>query len=577
MATLPIEERAGEWHLKTAERKRILLNNIYGVDIDTQAVEVTKLSLLLKVLEGENKATITDLNMYSDERALPDLGNNIKCGNSLIGWDILEDRPDLSQEELERINPFMWEDEFKEVFAKGGFDAVIGNPPYVNVTILGSDIKAILSKRFSAATRRFDLYVPFTEKSINLLLNGGLLGFIMPSMFMRREYGKDLRKTILEKSAIERIVDFGTYQVFDGPLNYVNIFIIKKNTSQKAVFTLKIDRKVSENEVKAALAGGKNDRIKEFLVPGDAFSKSSEWYLYNTDKKNIIDRLFNNYPPIETVLSYASEGIHSGKDEVFFIKSSTAEDLNLETPPVYPLVKGKDVHRYEHIDTKSLKQKVIYPYDLEIGRVYNPDTVEIIAPNVWSYLLSSKDLLKGRGYFDKSNKKWYELWCPRNPELFTSKRLVVPEITNRGNYTIIEDKIFTNTKVKSIIPKKDLEEKIEYILGLLNSKLLVNIYKSIAPPKSGDFFAVKTRLVGRLPFRRIDFSDPQDVARHDKMVSLVETMLDLHKQLHEVGTPHEKTRIQNQIDYTDKQIDALVYELYDLTEEEIAIVEESAK
>ena len=108
VAILPIEQRAEEWHLRTAERKRILLNNIYGVDIDTQAVEVTKLSLLLKVLEGENKATIADLTMYSDERALPDLGNNIKCGNSLIGWDIQQDKPDLTQEELWKINPFDW-------------------------------------------------------------------------------------------------------------------------------------------------------------------------------------------------------------------------------------------------------------------------------------------------------------------------------------------------------------------------------------------------------------------------------------------------------------------------------------
>jgi hypothetical protein len=133
VATLPIEQRAEEWHLRTAERKRILLNNIYGVDIDTQAVEVTKLSLLLKVLEGENKATIADLTMYSDERALPDLGNNIKCGNSLIGWDIQQDRSDLTQEELWRINPFDWQDGFKEVFSRGGFDAVIGNPPYIRI------------------------------------------------------------------------------------------------------------------------------------------------------------------------------------------------------------------------------------------------------------------------------------------------------------------------------------------------------------------------------------------------------------------------------------------------------------
>ncbi len=129
---LPVyQARDGEWRLSTAERKRILLNNIYGVDIDRQAVEVTKLSLLLKVLEGENDESISKQLTLFQERALPDLGNNIKCGNSLIGWDILEDNPGLGQEEIERINPFDWEREFPEIFERGGFDVVIGNPPYV--------------------------------------------------------------------------------------------------------------------------------------------------------------------------------------------------------------------------------------------------------------------------------------------------------------------------------------------------------------------------------------------------------------------------------------------------------------
>ena len=135
---LPIYQGRGEeWKLTTAERKRILLNNIYGVDIDRQAVEVTKLSLLLKVLEGENEETISKQLKLFQERALPDLSNNIKCGNSLIGWDILKDNPGLRQEEIERINPFDWEKEFPEIFQKGGFDVVIGNPPYVRQEGLG--------------------------------------------------------------------------------------------------------------------------------------------------------------------------------------------------------------------------------------------------------------------------------------------------------------------------------------------------------------------------------------------------------------------------------------------------------
>jgi type I restriction-modification system DNA methylase subunit len=122
----------GDWRLTTTERKRILLNNIHGVDIDSQAVEVTKLSLLLKVLEGENEETLNRQFKLFHERALPDLGSNIKCGNSLIGPDFYKNKQMsfLDDEERYRINVFDWQAEFPEIMKSGGFDVVIGNPPY---------------------------------------------------------------------------------------------------------------------------------------------------------------------------------------------------------------------------------------------------------------------------------------------------------------------------------------------------------------------------------------------------------------------------------------------------------------
>jgi type I restriction-modification system DNA methylase subunit len=125
----------GQWYLTTREKKRILLNNVYGVDIDPQAVEVTKLSLLLKVLEGENQDSLERQIKLFKERALPDLGSNIKCGNSLIGPDFYQDKQMnlLDSDEAYRINAFDWEKEFREIMKHGGFDAVIGNPPYIRI------------------------------------------------------------------------------------------------------------------------------------------------------------------------------------------------------------------------------------------------------------------------------------------------------------------------------------------------------------------------------------------------------------------------------------------------------------
>jgi hypothetical protein len=184
---LPIYQgRGGEWRLTTAERKRILLNNIYGVDIDRQAVEVTKLSLLLKVLEGENEETISKQLKLFQERALPELSNNIKCGNSLIGWDILNDNPGMGQEGIERINPFDWEKEFPEVFLRGGFSIVIGNPPYVRQEGLG-EFKGYFQKHYRVYHGTADLYTYFVERGVSLLQEGGIFSYIVANKWMRAE------------------------------------------------------------------------------------------------------------------------------------------------------------------------------------------------------------------------------------------------------------------------------------------------------------------------------------------------------------------------------------------------------
>ncbi|MFH1968703.1 MAG: DNA methyltransferase, partial [Verrucomicrobiota bacterium] len=165
-------QASGDWRLMTDEKKRILLNNIYGVDIDSQAVEVTKLSLLLKVLEGESQETITKQFELFHQRALPDLGSNIKCGNSLIGPDFYKDRQGelFGEDEMFRINAFDWQAEYAEIFKAGGFDAVIGNPPYV----LGRETfdeaeKRYFSNHYDAFGGKYDLYIYFTEKAVRLV------------------------------------------------------------------------------------------------------------------------------------------------------------------------------------------------------------------------------------------------------------------------------------------------------------------------------------------------------------------------------------------------------------------------
>jgi hypothetical protein len=163
------QAHGGDWCLKTDERKRILLDHIYGVDIDPQAVEVTKLSLLLKVLEGETAQTLnTTLAMFR-QRALPDLSNNIKCGNSLIGPDFYNSQTSfLSRDDQYRINVFDWQAIFPHILAEGdaGFDAVIGNPPYVRPHNISPMEKEYFWGHYSTFVKKSDLYCCFIERGV---------------------------------------------------------------------------------------------------------------------------------------------------------------------------------------------------------------------------------------------------------------------------------------------------------------------------------------------------------------------------------------------------------------------------
>jgi type I restriction-modification system DNA methylase subunit len=232
------QAQGGEWRLTTIERKRILLNNIFGVDIDPQAVEVTKLSLLLKVLEGATDQLVSRQGILLHERVLPDLGGNIKCGNSLIGPDFYEGRLTgiIDEEERLRVNVFDWKKEFAEIMPNGGFDAVIGNPPYVRQEMLG-DFKGYFQQHYKTYDGAADLYVYFIERGMTFLKNRGLFSYIVANKWMRANYGMTLRKW-LKAQNIEEIIDFGDLPVFQKATTYPCIIRVSKINQTMNVMSL---------------------------------------------------------------------------------------------------------------------------------------------------------------------------------------------------------------------------------------------------------------------------------------------------------------------------------------------------
>jgi len=521
---LPIYRgRGGEWRLTTAERKRILLNNIYGVDIDRQAVEVTKLSLLLKVLEGENDETISKQLTLFQERALPDLSRNIKCGNSLIGWDILEDNPGIEQEEIKRINPFDWRAEYPEVFSRGGFDVVIGNPPYVRINRLSAE-KFYYKNNFESASGSYDIYVLFMEKALELIRSDGEVGLITPNKYFVSDYGSNIRNLILNHADLHEIADMGKCKsVFQGALISTAISFFKKSEHTDDI-ALKI---LTDENVRCI------SEIEAITIPRkEIITKDGCIRVYQDSmSQKIVEKMTNGSEPLgDTNVAYVRTGI-MGFD--YWSLDRFIDDSNTGRL----IATNSYIDRYQLLWGKKVK---IYKRDLFKPRLSS--SCNVLNENTLS--------------------------------LFASKKILVRGVARRLTATLDEEGIGMLVAVHSVQCKK-YENK--FLLGLLNSNLFNwlhrTLFYSARIPEGSLRYPIS--FLYNLPIWKLDLTIEEDRRRYHSIINLVNSILALHKQLQEARTPHDETALKRQIEATDHQIDALVYDLYGLTEEEIKIVEES--
>jgi hypothetical protein len=576
--------------LTTIERKRILLNNIYGVDIDPQAVEVTKLSLLLKVLEGATDQSASRQGILLHERVLPDLGGNIKCGNSLIGPDFYEGRLTgiLDEEERLRVNVFDWKKELTEIMAGGGFDAVIGNPPYLRIQGLqeyyGEQI-GHFTKNYLSAVKRFDLYLLFIEKGFQLLANGGKLGFICPHKFINSDFGSGLRKFLIDNLAIESMISFGNNLVFKQASTYTGILLLAKDN--KTSFNYYEFPNVPVSELSSSLFQLQSKNFSSYSF--SSFS-GEPWVLAHKKIPILLKKLSNHTLMLGNICNEIMVGVQSGIDNIHVLKVlSQSSDgvlklfsekadmvIEIEAGLLKPFLRGEDVHRYKQ---PSCLYCCIYPYKLENDKTKILEETELKEkfPLGYSYLEKYRKELKEIRIRQKTNPKyWYSCHRNRDMKVFESERIITPEISLGCNMTITQKGIYHNTKVYSIVPSKTRQENLKYWLGILNSKVMWWFLSNTGYVLRGGYFVFKTNYLNSFPTRVIDFSNPTDVALHDRLAHLVDQTLTLHKQQAAAKTAYEKTAIERQINATDRQIDTLVYELYGLTEEEINIVEQKA-
>ena len=553
----------GEWRLTTQEKKRILLNNIYGVDIDSQAVEVTKLSLLLKVLEGESDETLKRQLSFVHERALPDLGQNIKCGNSLIGPDYFAGQLMPDDEEMRKVNPFDWKAEFPEIMKAGGFDAIIGNPPYVRQESL-SGLKDYLAQHYEAFDGVADLFAYFMEKSVMLLCEGGRFSFIVSSSFLRTTYGEALRRTLKKQAAVLSILDFGGLAVFENAKDtYVCIPLLAK---------MKQPPRIEVSRIPSLDFTSLDDSVIEhrFTIPQERLTENA-WSLKSDKEAEVFDKVMKAGKPLgEYVQGQFFRGVTSGLNDAFIINSETRKALVRKNEAneelIKPLLGGEDVRRY-------------FIEDPGVWLIFARRGVDIDRyPAIREHLAKWKaELTPKKSSSDKVGRKpgryaWYEIqddvaYFP----IFDGPKIIFPDICKAPRFFLDRSgRYLANTAYC-------LGVDDPYLLGILNSRLFWFAISNLSIPfgvRAGQYrYRLIYQYMEKVPIRVIDFNSKADKERHGRIVSLVEGMLELHQRLADAKTPADKDRLQRQIDATDQEIDRLVYGLYGLTEEEIQIVE----
>ena len=543
----------GETRLAIAERKRILTTHIYGVDIDRQAVETTKLSLLLKALEGEDDASLSQQMTLFHERALPNLSLNIKCGNSLIASDF-----SMVPEDLVRVRAFDWPTQFPDAMKVGGFDAVIGNPPW-GALFSESELEYLRNHHRAIIVRMVDSFMYFAHASVERLRQGGFFGMILPDVMLYQTDTQRLRQFFTEKTSLTQICNMG--DVFNQVTRPACIVVCLNaiNSTQKVSVAdfASVPKEEKPRRIADRSSYTEVDQSRISQVPGCLFTTSG----------------FSNYSLWERVSSCPSQRLADLADEdgiqrgvspdlkaAFLVNRKTAEESKLETEKLRPvLTGGKHVKRYD-IDRPDLL--LIYT-----GR----DDDYRRLPHICEYIDQFKDQITCKEVLQRKHSV-YSLHRAREERIFLKPLKLVGVITEDEIVLALDDQRTFATDGLYLFGLKPAVDA-RYVMGVMNSRLFVSIYRLLTLEKGRALAQVKPTIIANFPICTVDFTNPTDLARHYRLVELVEKMLALTPKLRGATSESEKAALQNAVTTTDAEIDRLVYELYGLTEEEIKIVE----
>lgn len=479
-------------------QREILRNNLYGVDINPESVEITKLSLWLKTADRSSELTVLD--------------DRIRVGNSIV------DDP-----EAEGKNPFDWKEAFPEIFGPegpGGFDVVVGNPPYVRQELLG-DLKPWLEKNYEVYAGTADLFVYFFERGVELLRQGGVFSIVVANKWMRANYGKPLREW-MAKTRIEEIVDFGDLPVFQGITTYPCIVTLRKGEPTELFRAAEIPS-LEFTDLAEHVTEHTIDVRSESLDPNG-------WTLVNAETQDLLDRLRRENVPLgEYVEGKIYYGIKTGLNDAFVINRETRERLIAEDPKsvdvIKPFLAGRDIKRYMPVEAETWL--ILFPNGWTYRESESSDEEEAWRwiqhryPAIARHLADFEE--RARKRYDQG-EFWWELRACDYYEEFEKPKILYAEIATRGQFILDQKSSYGDTTAFL------LGTDSKYLLAVMNSSLWTMMFSNISSEIRGGYFRWKRQYMEQLPIHPIDESSPREVQLRDEIESRVGRMLAINAE-----------------------------------------------
>lgn len=463
---------------------------------------------------------------------------------------------------------FLWHTWFKDVFDNGGFDVVIGNPPYLRIQGLRESnpkFADYLSKHYESASGSFDLYVTFAERGLGLINQKGVVNYIMPTKWTNSAFGKGLRRLVSKTKSASKIINFGAYQVFNAS-TYTGLQWFSPNSEYLKY--IELDRDLSSNDELKQYLDSLNDEHST-IIKSEKLNES-QWVLTKNAVSEILNRLEQHPRRIKDVFDKIFQGLATSKDDVYFIYDCSVDGefivgeskqlgckVQIEKGLVKPLLKGEDVHRYDTIKTDRY---VIFPYKILNGKavLYSESELSEQFPSGYNYLKECEEILREREHGRlRDDDYWYRYIYPKNLVLFDNEKLVAPEISMGGNFAYDKNgEFYSTTKIYGYIKKKSIKESYKFWMALFNSRLFWFFIQNTGYVLRGGYYTFKTDYINPFPVPSFEITS--------KVQDFVGQLVDFILYLKNDANPEVLSHTSNDriILHIMEIVDMVIYELY---------------